>query len=216
MTVKVKICGIASPADYLACRDSGATWSGIVHYPGSSRHLSADQMAAVARCAAAAGPAAPKRVLLTVDIVGDALAPLIAAARPDMLQLHGHERPEDVAAIKQQFNLPVIKAIAISTADDFAQCNRWDSLADWLLFDAKVTKGDQPGGTGHRFDWSLLAHYRARLPWMLAGGLDARTVGQAVRISGAKAIDVSSGVESQPGKKDPSMIHAFIQAAQLG
>jgi phosphoribosylanthranilate isomerase len=213
MTVQVKICGIATADDYLACRDAGASWVGVVHYPGSPRHLAAEDMASLAACAAAA--AGPQRVLLTVDVVGDALAPLIAAARPDMLQLHGQESPDAVKAIKQRFGLPVIKAVAVETADDLAACGKWHGLAEWLLFDAKVKAGARPGGTGHSFDWSLLKHYRGQTPWMLAGGLNSATVGKAVAISGARAVDVSSGVESRPGKKDATEIHTFIRAAQL-
>ncbi len=215
MTVKVKICGIASPSDYLACRDSGACWTGMVHYPGSSRHLSISTLARLASCAAEAGTNAPKRVLLSVDATGDALAPLIKAAQPDMLQLHGRESPCAISAIKQQFGLPVIKAVGIAKKDDLEQCEQWHGLADWLLFDAKVKAGTQPGGTGHSFDWSLLTGYRGQTPWILAGGLNTQTVGKAVAISGARAVDVSSGVETSPRKKDAAKIHAFIRAAQL-
>jgi len=213
MTVQVKICGITTEADYTICGAAGASWTGMVYYPGSSRHLTLDQLARLAACDS--GADTPQRVLLTVDMTGDALAPLIAAAKPDMLQLHGRETPAEVAAIKQHFNLPVIKAIPIETAADLDQCTAWHGLADWLLFDAKTRPGQQPGGTGHSFDWTVLAGYRGPTAWMLAGGLDASTVGRAVAISQAQAVDVSSGVESQPGKKDPDAIHAFIRAAQL-
>jgi phosphoribosylanthranilate isomerase len=215
MTVQVKICGIAGPSDYLACRDSGACWTGMVHYPASSRHLSITTLARLASCATEAGTSAPKRVLLSVDVVGDALAPLIKASQPDMLQLHGQESPFAVSAIKQQFGLPIIKAVAIATRDDLELSKQWHGLADWLLFDAKFEAGAQPGGTGHSFDWSLLTGYRGQTPWMLAGGLDPETVGKAVAVSGARAVDVSSGVETSPGKKDAAKIHAFIRAAQL-
>ena len=104
----------------------------------------------------------------------------------------------------------------VETAADLDQCAKWDNLADWLLFDAKVKAGSQPGGTGHQFDWTILANYRGQLPWMLAGGLDRHNVASAIKISAAKAVDVSSGVESYPGKKDAEQIHAFIRAAQLG
>lgn len=215
MTVQVKICGIASPSDYLACRDSGASWTGMVHYPGSSRHLSISALASLAACASEVGRNGPKRVLLSVDVSGHALAPLIKTAQPDMLQLHGQESPCVVRAIKQQFGLPVIKAVTIAKKEDLEHCAQWNGLADWLLFDAKVKAGTQPGGTGHSFDWSLLTGYRSQTPWMLAGGLNIKTVGKAVSISGARAVDVSSGVEAFPGKKDATKIHAFIRAAQL-
>ena len=213
MTVKVKICGITTEADYNICRAAGANWIGMVYYPGSSRHLTLNQLARLAACDS--GADSPRRVLLTVDMTGDALAPLIAAAKPDMLQLHGHETPVEVAAIKQHFKLPVIKAIPIETAADLGQCAAWNGLADWLLFDTKTSHGQQPGGTGHSFDWTVLAGYHGPTPWMLAGGLDASTVGRAVAISRAQAVDVSSGVENHPEKKDPDAIHAFIRASQL-
>lgn len=213
MTVQVKICGITNEADYRICRAAGARWTGMVYYPGSSRHLTLDQMARLAACGT--GADAPQRVLLTVDVTGDELSPLIAAAKPDMLQLHGRETPAQVAAIKKHFKLQVIKAIPIETAADLDHCTAWHGLADWLLFDAKTKPGQQPGGTGHSFDWTVLAGYRGPTAWMLAGGLDVSSVGRALAISRAQAVDVSTGVESRPGKKDPDAIHAFIRAAQL-
>jgi phosphoribosylanthranilate isomerase len=215
MITKTKICGIATTKDYVTCRDAGAAFVGMVHYPGSSRHLDLDALAKLATCSAATGPNAPDRVLLSVDVLGDGLLPLIEAGRPDLLQLHGNETPEEVAAIKASFGLPIIKSIAINTRDDLVQCSKWDGVADWLLFDAKVKPGTQPGGTGHSFDWDILRNYKGRLPWMLAGGLDKINVVDAIRVSGARVVDVSSGVELTPGKKDASQIHAFIRATQL-
>ena len=215
MIIKTKICGISTTADYVACRDAGATFVGMVHYPGSSRHLDLKALAKLAACSAALRSNAPDRVLLSVDISGNDLLPLIEAGHPDLLQFHGNETPEDVAKIKERFGLPVIKSIAIETLDDLKQCDNWDGVADWLLFDAKVESGAQPGGTGHSFDWTLLQNYKGRLPWMLAGGLDQNSVVDAIRISGARTVDVSSGVESTAGKKDVRQIHDFIRAAQL-
>ena len=106
--------------------------------------------------------------------------------------------------------------IPIETVADLAACAQWDGVADWLIFDAKAAKGTQPGGTGHRFDWTILWHYQGPTPWMLAGGLTIGTVAKAVTVSGAGAVDVSSGVEHQPGKKDENKIHDFIRAAQIG
>ena len=216
MTTRIKICGIATADDYVDCRDAGAAFVGMVYYPGSVRHLDLSEMATLAACSAATRPNAPDRVLLSVDIPCDSLVPLVEAGRPDFLQLHGNETPDDVAAIKIHFGLPIIKSIAIETSVDLDQCSKWDGVADWLLFDAKVKPGIQPGGTGRRFDWAILQHYKGRLPWMLAGGLDQINVADAIRVSGARAVDVSSGVESSPGKKDASQIQAFIRAAQLG
>lgn len=222
--VDVKICGISSLADYQICRSAGARWVGMVYYPGSPRHLDS---AALARLADqidqlddddsdSGGGSGPKRVLLSVDQSEASLRQLIAAARPDYLQLHGTETVAFASAMKAEFNLPIIKMIPIATAADLANCAAWDGIADWLIFDAKTDPGTQPGGTGHSFDWQILSHYSGHTPWMLAGGLTAGTVADAVRISGARAVDVSSGVESARGKKDENKIHAFIQAAQIG
>ena len=222
--VDVKICGISSLADYQICRSAGARWVGMVYYPGSPRHLDS---AALARLADqidqlddgdgdSGGDGGPQRVLLSVDQSEVSLRQLIAAARPDYLQLHGTETVAFASAMKAEFNLPIIKMMPIATEADMANCAAWDSIADWLIFDAKTDPGTQPGGTGHSFDWQILSHYSGRTPWMLAGGLAAGTVSDAVRISGARAVDVSSGVESVHGKKDENKIHAFIQAAQIG
>ncbi len=215
MAVQVKICGITTAKDYLTCCDAGARWIGMVYYPGSPRHLDIGGLAQIACVADTVSAPAPLRVLLSVNLLGDDIVPLIEAARPDMLQLHGAETPADVAAIKRRFGLPIIKAVAVETADDLKDCHHWEGLADCLLFDAKVTAGAMPGGTGHSFDWSLLAGYRGSLDWMLAGGLTSQTLATAVKTSGAQALDVSSGVESAPGVKDPNQICAFIRAAQL-
>jgi phosphoribosylanthranilate isomerase len=222
--VDVKICGISSLADYQICRSAGARWVGMVHYPGSPRHLDSAAMAGLADQidqlddddSDGDSGGGPQRVLLSVDESEASLRQLIAAARPDYLQLHGTETVAFASAMKAEFNLPIIKMIPIATAADLANCAAWDSIADWLIFDAKTDPGTQPGGTGHSFDWQILSHYSGRRPWMLAGGLTASTVADAVRISGARAVDVSSGVERARGKKDENKIHAFIQAAQIG
>jgi phosphoribosylanthranilate isomerase len=214
--VDVKICGISSPADYQACRAAGARWVGMVYYPGSPRHLDIAALASLADQIETLPNAGPQRVLLTVDQTLASLRALIAAARPDFLQLHGQETVGSAIAIKAEFGLPIIKMIPIETSSDLAACAQWDSVADWLIFDAKVAKGTQPGGTGHRFDWTILSHYQGSTPWMLAGGLTIDTVAEAVTISGAGAVDVSSGVEHRRGKKDENKIHDFIRAAQIG
>ena len=222
--VDVKICGISSLADYQICRSAGARWVGMVYYPGSPRHLDSAAMAGLADQidqlddddSDGDSGGGPQRVLLSVDEYEASLRQMIAAARPDYLQLHGTETVAFASAMKAEFNLPIIKMIPIATAADLANCAAWDSIADWLIFDAKTDPGTQPGGTGHSFDWQILSHYSGRTPWMLAGGLTAGTVADAVRISGARAVDVSSGVERARGKKDENKIHAFIQAAQIG
>ena len=215
--VDVKICGISSLADYQICRSAGARWVGMVYYPGSPRHLDSAALAGLAdQIDDDDSGGGPQRVLLSVDESEASLRQLIAAARPDYLQLHGTETVAFASAMKAKFNLPIIKMIPIATAADLVNCAAWNSIADWLIFDAKTDPGTQPGGTGHSFDWQTLSHYSVRTPWMLAGGLTAGTVADAVRISGARAVDVSSGVESARGKKDENKIHAFIQAAQIG
>ena len=222
--VDVKICGISSLADYQICRSAGARWVGMVYYPGSPRHLDSAALAGLADQidqlddddSDGDSGGGPQRVLLSVDESEASLRQLIAAARPDYLQLHGTESVAFASAMKAEFNLPIIKMIPIATAADLANCAAWDGIADWLIFDAKTDPGTQPGGTGHSFDWQILSHYSGHTPWMLAGGLTAGTVADAVRISGARAVDVSSGVESARGKKDENKIHAFIQASQIG
>jgi len=212
----VKICGISSPADYQACRAAGARWVGMVYYPGSPRHLDISALANLADQVEKLPNAGPQRVLLTVDQTLATLRALINASRPDFLQLHGQETVNSAIAIKAEFGLPIIRMIPIETRADLAACSRWDGVADWFIFDAKVAKGTQPGGTGHRFDWKILSHYQGRTPWMLAGGLTIDSVAEAVTISGTAAVDVSSGVERQRGKKDEIKIHDFIRAAQIG
>ena len=212
----VKICGISSPADYQACRAAGARWVGMVYYPGSPRHLDISALANLADQVEKLPNAGPQRVLLTVDQTLATLRALINASRPDFLQLHGQETVNSAIAIKAEFGLPIIRMIPIETRADLAACSRWDGVADWFIFDAKVAKGTQPGGTGHRFDWKILSHYQGRTPWMLAGGLTIDSVAEAVTISGTAAVDVSSGVERQRGKKDENKIHDFIRAAQIG
>ena len=212
----VKICGISSPADYQACRAAGARWVGMVYYPGSPRHLDISALASLADQVEKLPSAGPQRVLLTVDQTLASLRALIKASRPDFLQLHGQETINSAIAIKAEFGLPIIRMIPIETRADLAACSRWDGVADWFIFDAKVATGTQPGGTGHRFDWTILSHYQGRTPWMLAGGLTIDSVAEAVAISGTGAVDVSSGVERQRGKKDENKIHDFIRAAQIG
>ena len=214
--VDVKICGISSPADFQNCHDAGARWIGMVYYPGSPRHLDPEALARLADQIDKMPHARPQRVLLTVEQTTETLRQLIVAARPDYLQLHGTETIKSASHIKAEFGLPIIKMIPIETSIDLAACAQWDDIADWLIFDTKVAKGTQPGGTGHSFDWTILSHYQGRTPWMLAGGLTIDSVAEAVAISGTGAVDVSSGVERQRGKKDENKIHDFIRAAQIG
>jgi len=213
--VDVKICGIRTPADYNACHAAGAAFIGMVFFERSPRHLSLDEAATLAAHADGFDNG-PARVALTVDMDDKALEQVIVAARPHYIQLHGNETPERATALRDRFGLPLIRAIRVAGPEDLAGCAEWDGIADWLLFDAKGDPGGLPGGTGHVFDWTLLASHPGRSKWMLAGGLSAENIARALAVTGARAIDVSSGVESAPGKKDASRIHDFVSRAQLG
>jgi phosphoribosylanthranilate isomerase len=215
--IDVKICGIGTPADYDTCFAAGAAFIGMVFFEKSPRHLTNEQAMAIRDHArAVGGAAAPRRVALSVNMNDSQIKEVVEAADPHLLQLHGDETPERAAALKTRFGLPIIKAIRIATAEDLAASKMWDGAVDWLLFDAKGDPNGLPGGTGHHFDWRLLADHKGQTKWMLAGGLSPDNVAQAVAITNARALDVSSGVESAPGKKDPRLIHAFVSAAQIG
>ena len=230
--IDVKICGIGTPADYDICCAAGAAFVGMVFFEKSPRHLTraqamtirdharaVDARAVDARAVtgeAVGSEARPKRVALSVNMNDSQIEEVVEAADPHMLQLHGDETPERAAALKTRFGLPIIKAIRIAAAEDLAACTMWDGAVDWLLFDAKGDPDGLPGGTGHHFDWRLLADHKGQTKWMLAGGLSPDNVAQAIAITNARAIDVSSGVESAPGKKDPRLIHAFVSATQIG
>ena len=212
----VKICGIASPFDYDVCAEAGAAFVGMVFYARSPRHLSFEQAALISKHAQKQPHPAPKRVALTVNMNEAEITSMIGIADPDILQLHGNETPIQAEKLRARHGLPIIKAIRVASADDLIVCGEWDGVADWLLFDAKGDLGGLPGGTGHIFDWTLLTNHAGKTKWMLAGGLSAENVGRAIATTNAKAVDVSSGVESAPGKKDPRLIHAFVSAAQIG
>ena len=210
----VKICGIATPEDYDACRDAGAAFIGMVFFPRSPRHLSMTEARAIADHADALG-GGPARVALTVDMDDAGLDEVVESARPQLIQLHGNETPARANAIRQRYGLPLIRAIRVGGPEDLASCADWDGIADWLLFDAKGDPGGLPGGTGHVFDWTLLAEHAGTTRWMLAGGLSPDNIGRALAVTGATAVDVSSGVESAPGKKDAARIRQFVSQAQL-
>ena len=210
----VKICGIATPADYDACRDAGAAFIGMVFFPRSPRHLSMTEARAIADHADALGEG-PARVALTVDMDDAGLDEVVETARPQLIQLHGNETPARADAIRQRYGLPLIRAIRVGGPEDLASCADWDGIADWLLFDAKGDPGGLPGGTGHVFDWTLLAEHAGITRWMLAGGLSSDNISRALAVTGATAVDVSSGVESAPGKKDAARIRQFVSQAQL-
>jgi phosphoribosylanthranilate isomerase len=210
MPVKVKICGLTTPASVRAAAD--ADFAGFVFFPASPRHVTPEAAAKLA----AKLPRAVRRVAVMVEPDDAALRTTLAQFRPDLLQLHGRETPARVAAIRRGFSLPVMKAIAIRDAADLDAAASYEAAADWLMFDAKPPErpGALPGGNAARFDWSLLTGRAWRLPWFLSGGLDPDNVAAAIRRSGAAAVDVSSGVEDRPGHKNPARIAAFIAAAR--
>lgn len=215
----VKICGISTFEIYHHCADVGVDWIGMVFFKKSPRHLELSTAAALAqRSDKELDPASrPGRVALVVDADDAYLEAIISHARPDMLQLHGHEKPARIAEIKQRFGLPVMPVISVSSANDITQASEVAELADWILFDAQPSPDSDglPGGTGSSFDWSYLAGFKNDAPWMLAGGLNAGNVREAISISDARAVDISSGVEKNRGEKSKSAISAFVQAAKL-
>ncbi len=210
--MKVKICGLTSVAAIAHAADAGAAYLGFVFYPPSPRALELD----AARTLIQAAPAGVTKVALVVDADDAFLDKLLAAAPVDMLQLHGHESPERVTAIRARTGLPVMKAVGIRDAEDLPRIAQFEAVADQLLIDAKPPRqgvGILPGGNGLSFDWRLISGRRWERPWLLAGGLTASNVATAIRLTGAAQIDVSSGVESTRGVKDLDKISAFTQAA---
>jgi phosphoribosylanthranilate isomerase len=211
MSVAAKICGLSSEEAVAASIEGGAAYLGFVFYPPSPRSVS--PMRAAVLCAEV--PASVRRVGLFVDADDDAISRALDAASLDILQFHGRESPERVEQAKTRFGLPVMKAIPIAAHDDATAASLYEDCADFLLFDAKPPRRDDalPGGNGLAFDWRLIAGRRWRRPWMLSGGLNAALLAEAVRISGATAVDVSSGVERRPGDKDPAKIREFLRVA---
>ncbi len=211
MSVAVKICGLSTLESVAAAALGGAKFAGFVFYPPSPRNLSPEQAAPLV----AGVPSGISRVGVFVDPGDELLERVLAKAPLDLIQLHGEESPERVGAIKKKFGKPAIKAIKISSEADLGEAARYFAAADWLMFDARPPKdASRPGGNALAFDWELLRQRRWPLPWMLSGGLNPGNLGEAVRISGAKAVDVSSGVESRPGVKDTAKIREFLAVAR--
>ena len=208
----VKICGINSLEALDAALDAGADMVGLVRFPKSPRHLGLEEGQALS--VRARGKAL--RVALVVDADDAALAETVEAFDPDLLQLHGSETPERVAAIRARFGRPVMKAVGIASAGDLAAIEAYQGVADRLLLDAKPPAAAEalPGGNGVPFDWRLVASLDAAKPVMLSGGLDSENVAAAIALTGVQAVDVSSGVERRPGEKDPERIEAFVRAAR--
>ena len=211
MKPKVKICGITDQAALGAAMDAGADFAGFVFYPPSPRHVELSQFAKLS--AAAAGQIT--RVGLMVDPDDAQIEEILQTAPLDMIQLHGHESPARVQAVRVRTELPVMKALSVAGPGDLGLVREYEDIADWLLFDAKPPKDAAlPGGNGEAFDWSILEGVQHTKPWMLAGGLSPETVPKALSILSPTALDVSSGVESAPGLKDAGKIRAFIKAVR--
>ncbi len=209
--VRVKICGLRTVGDVVAVAAAGAGYIGLNFFPKSPRYVTLPE----ARLLALAAPVGLAKVALVVD-GDDATLDAITEAMPlDMLQLHGHETPARVAEVRARYGLPVMKVIGVGDADDLAALYDYSTVADQIMIDAKPPKDAVlPGGNGVPFDWRLVAQRRWLRPWMLAGGLNAANVAEAIRLTGARQVDVSSGVEMAPGVKDPAKIAAFVAATR--
>jgi phosphoribosylanthranilate isomerase len=211
MALAIKICGLKTPEALDVALESGADMVGFVFFGPSPRNIAISASRALG--VQAQGRAA--KVALTVNANDETLHAIVAALKPDMLQLHGNEPPERVAVVRSRFGLPVMKALPIAVRADLSPIRQYANVADCLLFDARPSANDtRPGGLGKVFDWTLLAGLNAGVPFMLSGGLDAGNVAEAIRITRAPGVDVSSGVERAPGEKDPDKIRAFIRAAR--
>jgi phosphoribosylanthranilate isomerase len=213
MPVRAKICGLSTPDTVAAAVAGGAAFIGFNFFPRSPRVVTPDMAAALARLV----PASVGRVGLFVDDDDARFDAVLGAVKLDLLQMHGKETPQRVAAIRARTGLPVMKVISVAGADDIAAAEPYVEVADWLMFDAKPPKdmaGALPGGNALAFDWRLIAGREWPLPWMLAGGLTPENLTEAVRISGASYVDVSSGVEDAPGRKSAEKIARFLDTAR--
>ena len=207
----IKICGLKTPEALDVALESGADLVGFVFFAPSPRNLALE----TARMLGERVKGRAGKVALTVDADDATLADIVAALKPDMLQLHGSETPERVTAVRARFGLPAMKALPIAERADLARIERYAKVADRLLFDARAPKeATRPGGLGKPFDWTLLRDIDVNIPFMLSGGLDAGNVAEALHITRAGGVDVSSGVERAPGEKDVEKIRAFIRAAR--
>ena len=210
MAVGVKICGLSDEAGVSAAVDGGAAMVGFVFFPPSPRSVTVERAAELTKTV----PDSIIRVGLVVDADDEWLGEIAANAGIDLLQLHGDETPERVRDIRERFGLPVMKVVPVLEAEDVAAADKFQDAADRLMFDAKPPVGaSRPGGNARAFDWSLLSGIDSRLRWILAGGLTAQNVAEAVKISRAAFVDVSSGVEDAPGRRSPEKIRAFLKAA---
>jgi phosphoribosylanthranilate isomerase len=211
MALLIKICGLKTPEALEGALESGADMVGFVFFGPSPRGLSLKAAGVLETQVRGRG----LKVALTVNATDDLLHGIVDALKPDMLQLHGTETIERVAVVRSRFGLPVMKALPIATRADLSPIRLYAKVADRLLFDARApVDATRPGGLGKPFDWTLLQGTNPGVPFMLSGGLSASNVAEAIRITGAPGVDVSSGVERAPGEKDPDKIRAFIHAAR--
>lgn len=211
MPLTVKICGLSTPETLDAALAAGGDMVGFVFFPPSPRHL--DLIAATALGKQARGRA--QKVALTVDADDALLANIVETLRPDLLQLHGKESVARMRDLKQKFGLPMMKALPVETVADLASLPAYTAVADRILFDARAPEeATRPGGLGVPFDWRILENLKIDIPFMMSGGLHAGNVAEALRVTRAGGVDVSSGVERAPGVKDPDMIRDFIRAAR--
>jgi phosphoribosylanthranilate isomerase len=211
MALTVKICGLKTPEALEVALESGADLTGFVFFPPSPRNLGLE----AAKMLGAQVKGRAGKVALTVDANDETLRAIVDALKPDLLQLHGHETPERVATVRSRFGVPVMKVLPISERSDLSPIREFANVADRLMFDARPPQdATRPGGLGRTFDWTLLKSIDPKINFMLGGGLDASNVAQALAITNAPGVDVSSGVERAPGEKDLDKIRAFIRAAR--
>ena len=211
MATKVKICGVKTQTALDAALAGGADYVGLVFFPPSPRNVAP----AAAKALADTARGRAKIVALMVDPDNALIDTVMASAAPDLLQLHGEETPERAADIRRRWGTPVMKAIKVETAQDAGAALGYREAADLILFDARApADSTRPGGNGAPFDWRTLLGVKDRVPFMLSGGLTPDNVAEAIRATGAAIVDVSSGVESSPGEKDPALIQRFLQAAK--
>jgi phosphoribosylanthranilate isomerase len=211
MPLVVKICGLKTVEALDVAVESGADLVGFVFFPPSPRHVGLEAVLSLGR--RVQGRAG--KVALTVDAIDETLLDIIEALKPDMLQLHGKETPERAAVVRARFGLPVMKALPVATRADLSPVRKYANVADWLLFDARApADATRPGGHGKSFDWTLLNDINLDIPFMVSGGLDADNVAEAITVTKAPGVDVSSGIERAPGEKDLDKIRAFIKAAR--
>ena len=210
--IRVKICGMKTRADMEAAASAGAAYVGLNFFAKSARSVSIAQAAALAPEA----PVGLAKVGLVVNPTDADLDAITGSVPLDMIQLHGQESVERVAEIKSRYGLPVMKVIGVAEAADLAPIDLYAQVADQIMIDAKAPKGAKlPGGNGVAFDWQLLAGKKYwQAPWMLAGGLTPENVAEAIRKTGARQVDVASGVETAPAQKDADLMRAFVEAAQ--